>query len=69
MKKLLNREELIDLINEIFRFEGTSENTEALLKKLDNSVLDPDASEYIFDDNLTVEEVVDRALSYKPPKK
>ncbi len=44
----------------------TEEENDQLLVRLLENVLDPEAANYIFYDNLLPEEVVDKVLSYKP---
>ena len=62
----MNREELIQLVDRIMKCEGTEEEQDALLALLENNILDPQVSNYIFYENNTPEEVVDKALAYKP---
>lgn len=62
----MTREELIKLVEEIMMWEGTEEE---LTKKLDifkKNVPHPNPINLIYWDDLTAEEVVDKALSYKP---
>ena len=46
---MLERKELIDLIEQIKNFEGTEEEEDILLEKLQNLVLNPEISDYILD--------------------
>ena len=75
----MTREELIELGNLIFNFEGTEEEHTDLLLLFDKNVPHPKGSTLFFypenfnarkDDrskyNPTIEEVVDKALRYKP---
>jgi len=75
----MTREELIDLGYKIVNFEGTEEEHTRLLLLFDRNVPHPKGSTLFYypenynfrkDDrskyNPTVEEVVDKALSYKP---
>lgn len=69
-KKNLNRTELIELVKKIIDAAGKTEqeNDEMLDTFLDN-VPDPNAGNYLFEleyDGLTPEDIVDKALSYKP---
>ncbi|MEX3745677.1 bacteriocin immunity protein [Lysinibacillus xylanilyticus] len=66
-ERKLNREELIVLVTRIMNaeFKTEAEDDQLLEEFLDN-VIDPEAVNYIFYDNLLPEEVVDKALSYKP---
>lgn len=64
---MLSREEIIDLIKEITDVSGkTEEQIDGLLEKLQNGVLDPEISDYIFWSDMTPEEIADKALEYKP---
>lgn len=66
----LNRAALIILAQKIRNAEGDSEEeNNQLLDDFLNNVPDPNAGNYFFDqafDDLTAEEIVDRALSYRP---
>ena len=65
--KLLSREQIIDLINQILDVENHSEEEiNRLVEKLESGVIDPNISDYIFWDNLTPGQIADKALSYKP---
>ena len=37
-----------------------------MIFKLEQNVIDPDISDYIYYDDLTPEQIVDKALAYKP---
>lgn len=64
---LLSREEIVDLIKEIrFCSDKTEKQVEELLEKLQNGVLNPAISDYIFWSNMSPEEIADKALEYKP---
>jgi len=66
-KRKLNREELIVLVTRIMNAAGkTEEENDQLLEEFLDNIIDPEAANYIFYDNLLPEEVVDKALSYKP---
>ena len=63
----LSREEIIDIINEILDVENHTESEiDELVIKLKAGVTDPNITNYIFYDELTPEEIADKALSYKP---
>ena len=62
---MLERKELIDLIEQIKNFEGTEEE-EVLLERLQNMVLDPEVSDYIYWTDMSSEEIADKVLAYKP---
>ena len=61
---MLEKKELIDLIEQIKNFEGTEEEEDVLLEKLQNLVLDPEIFDYIYD--MSSEEIADKVLAYKP---
>lgn len=66
-KRKLNREELIVLVTRIMNAAGkTEKENDQLLEEFLDNIIDPEAANYIFYDNLLPEEVVDKALSYKP---
>jgi hypothetical protein len=67
------RAELVNLVTYLMSAQGTEEEQSAALKELEARVLHPRVSALIywpnhegFDRELTPEEVVDVALSYKP---
>ena len=62
----MDRVELIRLVERIMRCEGTEEEQDDLLELLEKNILDPQVSNYIFYEENTPEEVVDKALAYKP---
>ncbi len=65
--ELWSKEQIIDLINQILDVENHSEEEiNSFVDKLKNGVIDPNISDYIFWDNLTPEQIADKALSYKP---
>lgn len=65
--ELLSKEQIIDLINQILDIENHSEEEiNRLVEKLESGVIDPNISDYIFWDDLTPEQIADKALSYKP---
>ena len=63
---MLEKKELIDLIEQIKNFEGTEEEEDVLLEKLQNLVLDPEISDYIYWTDMSSEEIADKVLTYKP---
>ena len=63
---MLERKELIDLIEQIKNFEGTEREEDALLENLENMVLDPEISDYIYWTDISSEEIADKVLTYKP---
>ncbi|WP_235867382.1 e9imm peptide [Priestia abyssalis] len=64
----LSRDELIELVKKIINNPGVSEHQADLwIQILEDAVVDPEITNYIFwEDGLTPEEIVDKALSYKP---
>lgn len=63
---MLQREEIIDLIKEITDVsDKTEEQIDGLLEKLENGVIDPQVSDYIFYSDMTTEEIADKVLNYK----
>ena len=63
---LLDRQQIIDLIQKL-RTENLSEEEEdAILEKLEQGVLDPEISDYIYWSKLSAEQIADKVLSYKP---
>lgn len=63
---LLDRQQIIDLIQKL-RIENLSEEEEdAVLEKLEQGVLDPEISDYIYWSKLSAEQIADKVLSYKP---
>ncbi len=64
---MMTREELINLVKEIMNVKGkTEEELVKLLEKFKKNVPHPAPSDLIYWDDLTPEEVVDKALNYKP---
>lgn len=63
---MLNKEDLIYLINQLKNFEGTEEEEDLFLEKIENLVLDPNISDYIYWSDMSAEEIADKVLSYKP---
>jgi len=64
----LSRHDLIDLVRKILECEGTEEQVDEWQDLLEENVPHPDVSALMFenDEDLTPEEIVDRALAYKP---
>ncbi len=66
---LLSKEEIIDLIDRITSCEDKNEEyIDKLIEKLEQGVLDPEISNYIFWSEMTSEEIADKVLHYKPIK-
>lgn len=68
MENKLTRVELIALVTKICEADGTEEQINEMLAELRRQVADPSVTDYIFhtDSILTPQEIVDKALSYKP---
>ncbi|MBB6464123.1 bacteriocin immunity protein [Flammeovirga kamogawensis] len=63
----MTRKELIDLVKDITTVENkTEKEINELLEILKQNVPDPEVSDLIYYDELTPEEIVDKALSYRP---
>lgn len=63
----MSREELINLVKELYNSKGKTEEEEnRLLELLEKNVPHPDVSDLIYWEDLTPEEVIDKALAYKP---
>lgn len=67
MENKLNKKELIDLVKDIIDVKGKTEEQQVeLLEIFKKNVPHPTPSDLIYWENLTPEEVVDKALSYRP---
>jgi hypothetical protein len=63
----MTRDELIKLVMEITTVEGkTEEQIDKLIDLFKANVPHPSPSNLIYYEDLTVEEIVDKTLSYKP---
>lgn len=62
----MTREELISLVEKIMKCQGTEIEIDEMIELLEENVIDPEVSNYIFYEENTPEEVVDKALAYKP---
>ena len=62
----MSREELIELVEKIMKCEGSEEEVDNMIYVLKKNVIDPEVTKYIFYEENTPEEVVDKALAYKP---
>lgn len=64
----LSREELIGLVEQVMQCSGEEWELDIWLDMITSSVADPGISEYIFwsYEDLSAEEIVDKALAYKP---
>lgn len=66
MKKKMNRDELIELVGKIMNCDGSEQEIDEMTCLLTQNIIDPQVTNYIYFENLTPEQVVDNALSYKP---
>ena len=73
MKDKLTREELCKLVEKILNVEGSEEEIVAWVNRFQRNVPHPEASGLIFWSNMyglgnapSAEEIVDKALDYKP---
>ncbi len=68
MFKKLTREELINLVNKIVECEGSEEEIDEMIDMVKKNVPYPDISDLIYwnEEELTPEQIVDKALEYKP---
>jgi len=70
MEKITKINDLIQLVRKIIAAEGSEEEIDNMLDILERSVPDPYVSDLIFyppeGKDLSPEEIVERALSYKP---
>jgi len=65
--KALSKEELIELVRKIMNLEGNEEEIDNMIELLKHSVPHPEVSDLIYrnENELTAEQVVEQALSYK----
>lgn len=74
MNNLLTRDEIIALVEEIWRLDSVEYSKESerqqseLISELERGVLDPSVFDYMYFEtpSLTAEQIADRALAYKP---
>jgi uncharacterized protein YukJ len=62
----MTREELIALVDKIMKCQGSEKEIDKMIELLMQNVTDPEISNYIFYEENSPEEVVDKALAYKP---
>ena len=62
----MNRSEMISLVNKIIKFRGADEELSEMIETLKKETGCPEVSDYIFWEDLTAEEVINKALAYKP---
>ncbi len=68
MPETLSRSQLIDLVQRIIDVKGTEEEIASWVELVNSIVPHPDILELIYydDQELTAEQIVDKALQYKP---
>ncbi|OBY77696.1 hypothetical protein BBG47_20305 [Paenibacillus sp. KS1] len=68
MTKKLSRDELINLVRKIMECEGSEHEIDEMMNLLESNVPDPQVSDLIFwsDIEYSPEEIVDKAMRYKP---
>ena len=66
--KKLTRDELINLVNKIVECKGSEEEINKMIEVLEKNVPNPEVSDLIYwnEEELTSEQIVDKALKYKP---
>jgi len=62
----MTKEELIELVKKIMNAEGTEEEHQANIMLFKENVRHPSPTNLIYHDDLTAEEVVNKALSNNP---
>jgi len=65
-KEKMTREQLIELVTRIVNCDGTEQEIDEMISVLTENVQDPEVTDYIYYDEKTPEEIVDKALSYTP---
>ena len=68
MVEKLTKKELVELVRKIAESEGTEEEIDQFIDVLEQNVPHPEVSDLIFypEEEMTYEEIVEKALSYKP---
>lgn len=68
MAEKLTKEELVELVRKIVGALGTEEEIDGWISVLEESVPHPEVSDLIFypDKEMTPEEIIEKALSYRP---
>lgn len=65
-RRKLNRDELVLLVDRIRKCQGTEKQIDKMIEIVEKNVVDPEVSNYIFYEEITPEEAIDKALSYQP---
>ena len=62
------RNRIIEIVQRIIDSDGTESELDDLIEELKSKVSDPKVTDYIFwnETEMTAEEIVEKALSYKP---
>jgi len=68
MSGKLSRQKLIELVENIVNADGSEEEIDDWITMVDENVPHPNISDLIFypDEELTPEEIVDKAMGYRP---
>lgn len=68
MNELLTKAQIVDLVTRLYNGEGSEEEAGEWINLLQRNVPHPDISNLIFwpEEDLTIEEIVEKALNYKP---
>jgi hypothetical protein len=68
MERRMSRDELVELVGKILACEGSEEELDEWQDLLEQNVPHPEVSDlmYYSDREMTPEEIVDEALSYRP---
>ncbi|MBO4310998.1 MAG: hypothetical protein J5856_08035 [Lachnospiraceae bacterium] len=62
----MTRDELVLLVDKIMKCQGSEKEIDEMIELLKKNVIDPEVTNYIFYEENIPEEVVDKALAYKP---
>lgn len=62
----MSRKELIELVSKIMNCEGSESEIDKMIEVLKENVMNPAVINLIYSEDNTPEEVVDKALAYKP---
>jgi hypothetical protein len=65
---IYTRAQLIDVVQQVLDCDGTEEEVDQKIQWLEQNIADPNIIDYIFwtKEELTAEQIVDKALSYTP---
>ena len=62
----MSRKELIELVSKIMNCEGSESEIDKMIEVLKENVMNPEVINFIYSEDNTPEEVVDKAAAYKP---